>query len=943
MEGIMVKKGKKKLLSVLLAAMLCLTLFGQTVLPVRADAVMEPAAASEKESGGVKSTEETDPSVKPDAASEQEKTDGSGESSTEEKAEEAANGEAGSAGEAKETENSSGSEEADGTGASNPDASNPDAANQGASNEKDAESGTESPENIANPENTGNPEAAGNPEDTVNPEDMENPENAENPEDAENPEEVPVTDEILDKIIFPEEGDEYLNQLIVVFEDGTTADVVTDIVEKTDEVELQKEADAEQVEEVLSVVPVEIAEETTYEEAAVEVAKNDEVVCVQPNFLYTALEDSYEDIGTNDPRMTGGANWHLAALHAPAAWALQKTNGAVTVAVMDTGCYLNHEDIASNIDAANAYQAVNCSSTVVTQGGTKYTFSARTAGKLTSSFGTGGDLGQHGTHVCGIISAVPNNSRGIAGVSYNAKVVPVNVFNTAVDESGKTTLFATTSYVTAAYNYIFSQRDAGKLSNLRVVNLSLGGYDANAQDDTLHAAIKKAKDNYSILTVCAAGNQGTSQNIYPADFDECISVCSINQEGWNSSPLRTSSSDYNSAKDISAPGENIYSTYPNNKYATLSGTSMAAPCISGVLALIFAANSGLSADGAKKILYDTATDITGSANKGSATCAKGWDMYTGYGLANAEAAVRKAKGMAVSAHTKIENGGIYVVHSALSSSKVLDINAASTANKGNLQIYSGNGTNAQKFVFVQNSDKTWKIYPYCSGLVLDIAANGTKNGTNVQQYADNGTTAQKWEIQYNSDGTVTLVAVNSKLVLDISGAKTANKTNVQIYKSNNTNAQRFKLEKTGTIPVLPGTYTLECASNRNFAMDVKSASTANAANIQLYTKNGTKAQNFTFVLYQNGYYEIKTFAGKAVDVKSAKTANGTNVHQYALNNTAAQQWTVIKNSDGTYTFKSRCAGKVIDVKSNSMKNGSNIQIYTSNGTKAQKFYLVKKN
>ncbi len=910
---LMTGKTIKKTASALLAALICAALLSSSVFCVYADPAAEPAA----ETAGDFAKKETEDK-------ESAETDAAGESGEESKD---------SPVEAEDTIGSEDSAESEGS---------ENAAETEQAEEETAGVPADAPGSESAPadENAGVPEKA---EESAEEPTEESDESEETEITEEAAEEEPVSDEVLDKIIFPEEGDEYLNQLIVVFEDGTTADVVTEIVENTDQVELQKEEDAEKVEEDLSIVPVEIAEEASYEEAAVEVAKNEEVVCVQPNFLYTALEDSYEEIGTNDPHMTGGANWHLAALHAPAAWALQKTNGAVTVAVMDTGCYLSHEDLAANIDTANAYQAVGCEETTVTQGGNTYKFSARTAGKLTTSFGNGGDLGQHGTHVSGIISAVPGNGKGIAGISYNAKLLPVNVFNTAVDQSsGKTVLFATTSYVTEAYKHIFAQRDAGKLSNLRVINLSLGGYDENAKDEALHQAIKKANDEYSMVTVCAAGNTGTSGNIYPADFEECVAVCAIDKDGWKTSPLRSSSSDYNSEKDISAPGEYIYSTYLNHSYATMSGTSMAAPCVSGILALLFAAKPSLGADAAKKILYETASDITGSANKGSASCAKGWDMYTGYGLANAEAAVRKAKGMSVSTHAKIVSGGIYTIHSALSSSKVLDISGASTANKGNLQLYSSNGTNAQKFVFVQNSDKTWKIFSYRSGLVLDVAGNGKTNGTNVWQYEENGTTAQKWDLQYNADGTVTLIAVNSKLALDIKSAGTANQTNAQIYKSNNTNAQRFKLEKVGTVPVLPGTYTLECATNRNFAVDVKSASTANSANIQLYSKNGTKAQNFTFVLYRDGYYEIRTFSGKAVDVKSAKTANGTNVHQYALNNTAAQQWTVIKNSDGTFTFKSRCAGKVIDVRSNSMRNGSNIQIYTSNGTKAQKFYMVKK-
>ena len=497
-----------------------------------------------------------------------------------------------------------------------------------------------------------------------------------------------------EKIILPEAGSD-AGELLVVFREGVTAGEAENILAgaaapdpgerpeeasvepesvETEETGVEQEND-ETTEGVLStfsaveedpdagpsqlIYSALISGEMTYLKAAEHIASYDEVAYVQPNFLYFEQDDQYVDVGTNDPEMSYGGNWQLAALHVPEAWKVQKTNGAVRVAVMDTGCDLLHEDLSANIDTAYAYQSVNTDTYDLKSGGKTYRFASRTAGPLTTSWGTRGDLGTHGTHVCGIIGAEPDNGVGIAGISYNAKLVPINVFNTAtIVESGGSVRVATTKTVTAAYQHLFSLLENGELSDLKVINLSLGGYDAAANDKLLSNAITRAKNEFDIVTVCAGGNNGVNNNYYedgkirysyPADFDSSVSVCALDMDGWRTSPVRSISSDFNDAKDITAPGGVINSTYPMDEYYAQSGTSMAAPCISGILALIFAANPSLSVENAVDILYSTATDITGNANNAfdsEAVCGTGKDIYTGWGLANAEAAVRKAKGLA---------------------------------------------------------------------------------------------------------------------------------------------------------------------------------------------------------------------------------------------------------------------------------------------------------
>jgi uncharacterized protein YjdB len=174
---------------------------------------------------------------------------------------------------------------------------------------------------------------------------------------------------------------------------------------------------------------------------------------------------------------------------------------------------------------------------------------------------------------------------------------------------------------------------------VRVINLSMSVSGTLASDGSLAKKIAEAHDR-GILTVVASGNKdaGPNQRVpyysSPGDYDKVVSVINLQQSG--SSATKSPSSNYNVAgthyKNISAPGTSILSTHggaSGSQYGTLSGTSMAAPVVSGVCALIFAANPSLSAQSAMEILYATATDLGSS----------GWDDSYGFGEVNARSAV----------------------------------------------------------------------------------------------------------------------------------------------------------------------------------------------------------------------------------------------------------------------------------------------------------------
>lgn len=318
-------------------------------------------------------------------------------------------------------------------------------------------------------------------------------------------------------------------------------------------------------------------------------------------------EPSLSVASTNDPRSS--EQWALESIGAYEAWELVDPS-TVTIAQLDVGVDITHEDLAASIVATyNAYAA--------SQGLVDTTDVSDASG--------------HGTHVAGILAGVSNNSLGITGASGGSKLLPIKV----VSNDGR----AYTSALVAAMDYVISH---ALEYNIRVVNLSMG-FVGNPDDYADNAFLQKIDEAYDagIVTVSSAGNWTASAtppyDVYPGDYARVVNVISLAQGA--SEPERASDSNYNAPsetdKTISAPGVGILSTLPGNTYGYLSGTSMATPHVSAALALIFAANPDLSAQEAIDILYASARDLGES----------GFDAQTGYGEVNMVAAVRMALGI----------------------------------------------------------------------------------------------------------------------------------------------------------------------------------------------------------------------------------------------------------------------------------------------------------
>ncbi len=292
------------------------------------------------------------------------------------------------------------------------------------------------------------------------------------------------------------------------------------------------------------------------------------------------------DIGPSvQPQITAGAD-----IKAVPAWDAAKGDPELLIAIVDTGLDLSHPDLATKV-YSSGYDFANDDDEA-------------------------DDDHWHGTHVAGIAAADTGNSLGIAGVAWNCKLLPVKV----TDASGD-------GYYSWIIDGIIWAVDQGA----DVINISMGG---EYNDAFLEDACKYAYD-HGVVVVAAAGNDGGAGVLYPAAYDDY--VLAVAASDYDDEIV--SWSNYGPQVDVAAPGVYILSTAPrayvgtgNPPYLFASGTSMAAPHVSGLAALIKSLKPGLSVADVMNVIRYTADDV-------NAATAPGLDDHAGYGRVNMERAL----------------------------------------------------------------------------------------------------------------------------------------------------------------------------------------------------------------------------------------------------------------------------------------------------------------
>lgn len=281
-----------------------------------------------------------------------------------------------------------------------------------------------------------------------------------------------------------------------------------------------------------------------------------------------------------------------ADIDAVEAWEIHTGSKDVLVGVLDTGIDYNHPDLFENYwsnpgETGLDQNGQDKRSNGIDDDNNGYVDDWR-GWDFINNDNDPLDDNNHGTHCAGIIGARSNNGIGISGVNWNVSMVGLKVF----DSEGLTT----TDAIVGAIEYATSIG----------VDLTSNSWGGGAYSQLIYDAIKKAEEN-GILFVAAAGNssQNTDEEIiYPSGYeiDNIISVASTdhndNISDFSNYGIRT--------VDVAAPGTDIYSTVINDDYSMMSGTSMAAPHVAGIAALIMGAYPGISYKEVKaRILYNT--------------------------------------------------------------------------------------------------------------------------------------------------------------------------------------------------------------------------------------------------------------------------------------------------------------------------------------------------
>jgi len=429
----------------------------------------------------------------------------------------------------------------------------------------------------------------------------------------------------------------------------------------------------------------------------------DDVEYVQANYIRTIQQVP------NDPHYL--KQWHYPAINLPQAWDLttgspDPDTGDVIVAVIDTGVFLAHEDLDNKL--VPGYDFISDPSNSADNDGLD---------PNPDDPGDGGQIGTsswHGTHVAGTIAAETNNNIGVAGVSWDAKIMPLRALGLqgGTDyDIGQAALFA------AGLNNDSNTVPAQKAD---IINLSVGGPGGSAQNLQFSQDIFDRVRAAGVIVVAAAGNEDSSQPSYPAAFNGVISVAATD---FNNE--RAPYSNFGSTIDIAAPGgdasqdqnndghgDGVLSTLLDDSsgsrkdsYVFYQGTSMAAPHVAGVIALMRAVYPDLSPSDVDTLLASgNLTNDIGTAGR---------DDLFGYGLIDAFKAVKEAQ--------TLSNGGVPPVLPPLVTASPSSLTLGSTSS-GILTTSNVGGGNPTITSFSVNT--SW----------LSVTTNTVDNDTGLGSY-----------------------------------------------------------------------------------------------------------------------------------------------------------------------------------------------------------------
>ena len=472
--------------------------------------------------------------------------------------------------------------------------------------------------------------------------------------------------------------------------------------------------------------------------AAEMMARDPSIEYAEPDRIMTHMATA------NDPMYS--QQWHYTdttgGLRLPTAWD-KSTGSGVVVAVIDTG-YRPHADLSGQI--LQGYDFIG--DTFVSNDGNGRDSDASDPGDAIAVGECGGgqptraqNSSWHGTHVAGTVAARTNNSLGVAGVAYNAKIVPARVL-------GKCGGY--TSDIADAITWTSGGAVSGVPTNAnkaRVLNLSLGG--GGACDSTTQAAINGARSRGAVVVVAAGNDAMNVSNASPANCSGVVAVAATGKTGG-----RASYSNYGTLIDVAAPGgDGSYSVLStlnsgtsapaSDNYAGYQGTSMATPHVAGVAALMLSLNSALTPDDIESRLKSTARAFPASCSG------------CGTGIVDATAAVNSVVIIDPPPNTETESNNTTGTANLVSTSgTTMNGTMGSTTDTDYFRDDLPAGKTLSS-VLTPNSSSDYDLYVYNSaGTLLGKSENGAGSVDSYNTTNTGTTTSTRYvRVVYYSGGT----------------------------------------------------------------------------------------------------------------------------------------------------------------------------------------------
>jgi len=600
------------------------------------------------------------------------------------------------------------------------------------------------------------------------------------------------------------------------------------------------------------------------------VGKHSSVRYAEQDYEITLAVEEVEAITPNDPRW--GDEWAEQAMNVPTAWETTLGSLDTTLAILDTGLDVTHEDLAP-----------------------------RTTDEIGGSDPVPSGADDHGTHCGGCAAATTGNGVGVSGVS-NARLLGYNIFDNSRGEDA-----------------IIEAADLGA----DVISLSWSvGYSTQ---QSLADAIQYATDQGTVVVAASANDGRTDSVTYPALDPNVIAVGATDQNG-NVASFSNSGPEL----DVVAPGVSILSTLPQNSYGRASGTSMACPNTAGVVALAKELDPSLTTEEVRTLLTETATTLSGvpagrqaagqvdaaavvdrlsveqgpygrsspwpvpgriqaedydvggqgeayndteSANVHGAYRSDGVDIEQSAGGGYDVAEIRSGEWLEYT--VSVEQAGTYDLTARVSSDAgggALRVAVDGTDVTGTVDVPATGGWQSWTTVSATGIDlsagehvvrltmeadlfnidwfefsaaglvdgATYQITNVTSGKALDVAAGSTQDGANVHQWEYVGGDNQHWTLEAVGDGTYRLLAAHSGKALDVAGISDQDGANVHQWAYVGGANQHWRIE-----PVGDGSYRL-LADHSGKALDVSGAGTTDGTNVQQWPVNGNDAQHWTF-------------------------------------------------------------------------------------------------